>query len=161
MRDQINERFKNIRNKWVYVSLNTVEFKNIIQDITENIHSGNINVNEAINLVKIFKEKKTAWIKFKSVKGRSNQYCDCEVITKGNIKIKTKISCEFMMTAAILSDTPKSLKLYNSSFKRRKMSPTWKKTDKFSDGIDVPLEEEFTEEGYRLYKSYYLEKKGL
>ena len=30
----------------------------------------------------------------------------------------------------------------------------------FSDNIDVPLEEEFTEEGYRLYKSYYLEMKG-
>ena len=37
------------------------------------------------------------------------------------------------------------------------MAPSWKKTDSFSDGIDVPLEEEFTEEGYRLYKSYYLE----
>ena len=161
MRDQINEKFKDIRNKWVYVPLNKKEFKHIIQDITENIHAGNIGVNEAINLVKIFKEKRTAWIKFKSVKGRSNQYCDCEIITKSNVKIKTKISCEFMISADILSDTPKSLKLYKSSFKRKKMSPKWNKTDDFSDGIDVPLEEEFTEEGYRLYKSYYLEKKGL
>lgn len=158
MRDQINERFKNIRNKWIYVPLNKKEFKHIIQDITENIHSGNINVNEAISLVKIFKEKKKAWIKFKSVKGRSKQYCDCEIITKSNIKLKTKTSCEFMISAEILSDTPKSLKLYKSSFKRKKMSPSWKKTDNFSDGIDIPLEEEFTEEGYRLYKSYYLEK---
>ena len=157
MRDQINEKFKNTRNKWIYVPLNKKEFKHIIQDITENIHSGNINVDEAISLVKIFKEKKTAWIKFKSVKGRSKQYCDCEIITKSNIKLKTKLSCDFIISADILPDTPKTLKLYKSSFKRKKMSPSWKKTDNFTDGIDVPLEEEFTEEGYRLYKSYYLE----
>ena len=101
MRDQINERFKNIRNKWVYVPLNKKEFKNIIQDITTNIHDGNINVDEAIKLVKIFKEKKTAWIKLKSVKGRSKQYCDCEIITKSNIKLKTNVSCEFMLSAEI------------------------------------------------------------
>ena len=160
MRDQINEKFKDIRSKWIYIPLNKKEFNHIIQDITENIHTGNISVTEAINLVKIFKEKRTAWIKFKSVKGRSNQYCDCEIITKSNIKLKTKVSCEFMLSAEILSDTPKTLKLYKSSFKRKKMSPSWKKTDNFSDGIDIPLEEEFTEEGYRLYKSYYLEKQN-
>lgn len=158
MRDQINEKFKDVRNKWVYVPLDKKEFKHIIQDITENIHSGNIEVKEAIKLVKIFKEKKTAWIKLKSVKGRSKQYCDCEIITKSNIKLKTNVSCEFMLSAEILSDTPKTLKLYKSSFKKKKESPKWIKTDSFSDGIDIPLEEEFTEEGYRLYKAYYLEK---
>ena len=159
MRDQINEKFKDIRNKWVYIPLTKKEFKYIIQDITEHIHSGNINVKEAIDLVKIFKEKKTAWVKFKSVKGRSNQYCECDIITKSNIKLKIKVSCEFMILAEILPDTPKTLKLYKSTLKSKKMSPAWKKTDRFEDGIDVPLEEEFTEEGYRLYKSYYLEKK--
>ncbi len=157
MRDQINKRFKDIRNKWVYVPLNKKEFKNIIQDITECVHAGDISVKEAIDVVKIFKEKNTAWVKFKSVKGRSNQYCDCEIITKRNIKVKTKVSCEFILTADILPDTPKTLKLYKSSFKRKKMSPKWKKLDNFCDGISTPLEEEFTEEGYRLYKSYYLE----
>jgi len=160
MRDQINEKFKDVRNKWVYVPLNKKEFKHIIQDITENIHSGNICVKEAISLVKIFKEKKSAWIKFKNVKGRSKQYCSCEIITKSNTKIETKVSCEFMLAAEILSDTPKTLKLYKSSFKREKIKAKWKKSDMFSDNIDVPLEEEFTEEGYRLYKSYYLEMKG-
>jgi len=157
MRDQINYKFKDVRNKWIYVPLNTKEFKDIIQEITSSIHSGNISVKEAINLVKIFKEKRTAWIKFKHVKGRSNQFCVCEIITKNNTKIKTNISCEFVLKSTILEDTPKTLKLYRSSFKRKKMSPSWEKTDSFSDGISTPLEEEFTEEGYRLYKSYYLE----
>jgi len=160
MRDQINLKFKDVRNKWIYVPLETKEFKNIIQDITENINYGNINVKSAINLVKIFKEKRTAWVKFKNVKGRSNQFCVCEIITKDNIKVKTLISCEFVLSADILEDTPKSLKLYKSAFKRQKMKPTWKKTDSFCDGISTPIEEEFTEEGYRLYKSYYLEMRG-
>ena len=160
MRDQINKKFEGIRNKWIYVPLSKKEFNSIIQTITENIHSGFINVNEAISLVKIFKEKRKAWVKFKSVKGRSNQYCECEIITQSNIKLKTNLSCEFILSAEVLSDTPKTLKLYKSSFKRKKMSPAWKKVDNFSDGINVPLEEEFTEEGYRLYKSYYLEKQN-
>ena len=63
MRDQINYKFKDVRNKWIYVPLNSKEFKDIIQEITTSIHSGNINVKDAINLVKIFKEKRTAWIK--------------------------------------------------------------------------------------------------
>lgn len=158
MRDQINYKFKDVRNKWIYVPLNSKEFKDIIQEITTSIHSGNIKVKDAISLVKIFKEKRTAWIKLKHVKGRSKQFCVCEIITRNNIKLQTNVSCEFILKAEILSDTPKSLKLYKSSFKRKKMSPSWKKIDNFSDGIDTPLEEEFTEEGYRLYKSYYLEK---
>tara|TARA_B100001059_G_C17806843_1_gene569717 strand:- start:947 stop:1432 length:486 start_codon:yes stop_codon:yes gene_type:complete len=158
MRDQINERFKDVRNKWVYVPLNKKEFKDIVQEITVNIHSGNLKVAEAISLIKIFKEKKTAWIKFKSVKGRTNQFCSCEIITHNNKKININVSCDFIINSEILSDTPKSLKLYKSSLKRKKMSPSWKKTDSFSDNVDTPLEEEFTEEGYRLYKSYYLEK---
>ena len=158
MRDQINYKFKNVRNKWIYVPLNKKEFKDIIQEITTNIHSGKIKVSEAISLIKIFKEKKTAWIKFKSVKGRANQFCLCEIITVSNKKININVSCEFVLNAEILPETPKTLRLYKSSFKRKKMSPSWKKTDNFSDGIDVPLEEEFTEEGYRLYKSYYLER---
>ena len=74
MRNQINNKFKNTRNKWIYVPIKSEEFKHIIQDLTEGIKSGIIKAEEAINLVKIFKEKNTAWVKFKSVKGRSKQY---------------------------------------------------------------------------------------
>ena len=75
MRDQINNKFNGVRNKWIYVPVDSKEFKLIIQDLTSAIKLGSIKSHDAIDLVKIFKEKKNAWIKFKTVKGRTKQFC--------------------------------------------------------------------------------------
>ena len=159
MRNQINNKFKNTRNKWIYVPIKSKEFKHIIQDLTEGIKTGIIKAEDAINLVKIFKEKNTAWVKFKSVKGRSNQFCSCEIITFKNVKVSANLSCEFVLNAKILSETPKSLKLYKSKLNRSSRNKTWKKNDSFVDVIDYPsIEEELTEYGYEVYKSWQLEK---
>ena len=162
MRDQINNKFKNTRNKWIYVPIKSKEFKLIVQDLTEGIKSGVIKAEEAINLVKIFKEKNTAWVKFKSVKGRSKQYCSCEIITFKNIKVSANLSCDFVLNSEVLINTPKALKLYKSKLNRSARSKSWKKNDSFIDDINYPsVEEELTEYGYELYKSWQIEKKSM
>ena len=159
MRDQINNKFKDIRQKWVYIPLKTNEFSNVLDDITLAIKSGAVSSHEAIYLIKRFKDNKRGWIKFLSVKGRKNISALCEVITANNKKIKTELSCEFILNAEIISGTPKSLKLYKDKSKRSSRLKEWKKpNDGFVDPVTwPPVEEELTELGYELYKEWQLE----
>ena len=62
----------------------------------------------------------------------------------------------------MLSETPKFLKLYKSKLNRSSRNKTWKKNDSFVDVIDYPsIEEELTEYGYEVYKSWQLEKSNM
>ena len=69
MRDQINNKFKNIRQKWFYISLDCNEFSSVLDDITASIREGRLTSFEAIDLIKRFKENKKAWIKLIAVRG--------------------------------------------------------------------------------------------
>ena len=159
MRVHINKKFEGIRQKWVYIPLESKEFSKVLDDITLSIRNGNVSSFEAIDLIKRFKDNKKGWIKFISVKGRKNLYCLCEVITKSNKKIKTELNCEFILNSMILNGTPKSLKLYKDKYSRVSRSKEWKKpNDGFVDPIDwPPVEEELTELGYELYRDWHLE----
>lgn len=158
MRNQIKNKFKNTKHKWVYVSLRSKVFSDILDNITAAIQSGTVTASDAIGLIKDFKRNGKGWIKFKSVKGRKNLFCSCEVITRKNIKIKTDVSCEFIINSEMLAGTPKSLKLFSK--KSSSTKGAWKKPD---DGFvdpcdtDIPIEEEFTELGYQMYKEWHEE----
>lgn len=159
MRDQINNRFKDIRQKWIYIPLKGKEFSSVLDDITIAIRNNTITSSEAIELIKRFKGHGKGWLKFISVRGRKNLYCSCEVITANNKKIKTALNCEFILNAELISGTPKSLKLYKDKTKRTSRDKAWKKPDDgFVDPITwPPVEEELTELGYELYKEWQLE----
>ena len=159
MRDQINNKFKNIRQKWIYIPLGTKEFSVILDDMTSAIRIGTITASEGIELIKRFKANKQGWIKFLSVKGRKNLFCSCEVITANNKKIKTELNCEFILNSELMDGTPKSLKLYKDKTNRTARAKEWKKPDDgFIDPISwPPVEEELTELGYELYKDWQLE----
>jgi len=159
LRDQINNRFKGIRQKWLYIPLDCKEFSGILDVITFEIRENNISATEAIDLIKKFKQNKKGWIKFISVRGRKNLSCECEVITKSNKKIKTALNCDFVLNAEIMLGTPKSLKLYKDKFNRSSRLKDWKKPDDgFIDPIAYPpVEEELTELGYQMYKDWQLE----
>lgn len=161
MRDKIKEKFSVVKQKWVYVPLRSKVFSDILDNITANIQSGKVSASDAIDLIKDFKQNGKGWIKLNAVKGRKNLFCDCEVITKNNKKIKTAVSCEFILNAEMLVGTPKSLKLLN---KRKKINKgAWKKPDDgFVDPCNthIPIEEELTELGYQMYKEWHEEIKA-
>jgi len=105
-------------------------------------------------------EKEKAFIKLKHVKGRNDITCLCELITKDNKKIKTTVSGDAILNRCdLIQGTPKKLKLYksnDSSFNN------WEKPDdSFSDSFSIPLDEEFTADGYYLYKEFQLELRRL
>ena len=161
MRDKIKLKFLGIKQKWVYLPLKSKVFSEVLDDITSAIRNGVTSADDAIDLIKSFKRNKRGWLKLVSVKGRKNLFCLCEVITRKNVKIKTKVSCEFILSSEIINGTPKSLKLFKSSHKSSKGK--WKKPDDgFVDSSksDIPLEEEFTELGYQLYKEWHEEIKA-
>lgn len=156
MRDLLRKKFK--ANKWFYISTSSKEFKDLLNLFTLKISIGEISVSDAIDLIKSFKAHKKAWLKFKSVKGRNNLFCECLLITKNNIKIKTELNCDTVINSEVLSSSPKSLKLY-SLYNSKSV---WFKKDDFVDPIEYPkVEDELTECGYELYKSWQIEKKKL
>ena len=158
MRDQIKLKFLGIKQKWVYVSLKSKVFSDILDNITASIQKGEVTADDAIDLIKEFKRNKKGWIKLASVKGRKNLFCLCEVITRKNVKIKTETSCEFILQSELLNGTPKSLKLFKN--KRISSKGEWiKPDDGFIDpcDTDVPIEEELTELGYQMYKEWHEE----
>ena len=159
MRDMILNKFKNISHKWFTISLESKIFSKVIDDITNEIRCGHINASDAIELVSLFKKRNKAWIKLKSVSGRNNITCKCILITKDNKKIKTELNgSDVLYNTEVLSETPKKLKLYNT----KKDPLKWTKPDdNFYDDYDVPFEEEFTEDGYYMYKAFQLELRRL
>ena len=159
MRNTILNKFKDISHKWFTVSLESRVFSKVINDITKEVSTGNINANDAIDLVSLFKKRNKAWIKLKSVNGRNDIVCKCVLITVDNKKIKTEISgSDILNNATVLSRTPKSLKLYNTKKDPLKWS---KPDDSFFDGFSIPVEEELTEDGYYLYREFQLELRKL
>jgi hypothetical protein len=156
LRNQINNKFKYSRQKWIYIPIKSKAFSDILDKVTFEIKNQSLTAKEVIELISCFKEKNKAWVKFKSVKGRSNLYCECEVITKTNKKIKTAVSCELVLNGEILNGTPKSLKLYKSKKDKKYTSSAWEKPDDgFVDDISYPaVEDELTEFGYEVYKSW-------
>lgn len=159
MRSQIANKFVNVKHKWIYVPIKSNEFSKMLDDITTGIKASALTAKEAIDLIECFKQHKKAWIKFKSVRGRSNLFCECEVITKSNKKVKTAASCEFVLTSEMMPGTPKSLKLYNKKKTKKYTSRSWQRMpDNFVDNISYPpVEEELTELGYALYKEWQQE----
>ena len=160
MRESILRKFKDVSHKWFYLNIKDTAFNVILNDISGAIQAGDITANDAIKLVRSFKEKEKAFIKLKHVKGRNDIVCLCELITKDNKKIKTTVSGDTILNRCdLIQGTPKKLKLYksnDSSFKN------WQKPDdNFSDEFSTPLDEEFTEDGYYLYKEFQLELRRL
>ena len=159
MRQQIKNKFEHSRQKWIYIPIKSKAFSDILDIITLEIKKQSLSASEAIELIRCFKARNNAWVKFKSVRGRSNLYCECEVITKSNKKFKTAVSCEAVLNSVMLDGSPKSLKLYKLAKEKKYTAKAWKKPDDgFVDDIDYPpVEEELTEFGYELYKDWQQE----
>ena len=159
MKSIILNKFKDISHKWFTVSLESKVFSKVIDDITSEVRLGNINANDAISLVSLFKERNKAWIKLKSVNSRNDITCKCVLITSDNKKIKTELNGnDLLNNATVLNKTPKSLKLYNTKKDPLKWS---KPDDSFYDDFSIPVEEELTEDGYYLYREFQLELREL
>lgn len=165
MKELINKKFEGISHKWISIPLDSPEFnviKNtIVSEVSDNTSS--FTKHDAKLLTDIFKEKGFAWIKFLRVKGRKTLTCQCQIITKDNFKIDINLSCNSILELPLLEGTPKSLKLYKSG-EKIKQTHNWKKpNDGFYDTYEIPLDEEFTETGYILYKEFHeeLKSKGL
>ena len=158
MRDKIKLKFQGVKQKWFFVSLKSKTFSDILDSITKSIRKGEVSSEDAIDLIKAFKANKKAWVKLNAVKGRSNPFCLCEVITRKNVKIKTDLTCELILSSELLHGTPKSLKLFNKT--KASDKGKWKKpNDGFVDPVnsDIPIEEELTELGYQMYKDWHEE----
>ena len=156
MRELIKEKFKDHKQKYFFFSLKSKTFSNLLDIITAQIASGEVQSKSAISLIKSFKFNGKGWLKLKAVRGRSNQYCECLAITEDNVKFTINIDCNEVLEAEILVSSPKSLKLFKKEKKRIKRGSNWKKPDDgFSDDITSPsIEEELTEVGYELYKDW-------
>lgn len=154
MKDIIKDKFKNIKHKWIYFELDSKTFSKILNEITDLIKKGEYNKNNAMSLVQSFKFQEKVFVKFIKTVGRKNFSCLCKIIDKDNKKIEILLSPEEVISANILSDTPKSLKLYKNNIKTKGV---WKKPDDgFVDpcNTDIPIEEELTELGYTMYKDW-------
>lgn len=162
MRELIKEKFKNHTQKYFFFSLKSKTFSNLLDVITAQIASGEVQSNLAISLIKSFKSNGKGWLKLKSVRGRSNQYCECLAITESNLKFTVYVDCNEVLESEILISSPKSLKLFKKEKKRFKRGSSWKKPDDgFNDNIISPtIEEELTEVGYELYKDWQEEIRG-
>tara|TARA_R100000773_G_C4195821_1_gene100033 strand:- start:32 stop:577 length:546 start_codon:yes stop_codon:yes gene_type:complete len=153
MKDKIKEKFFGIKHKWIYFNIDSKEFQDILNVITESIRSKKITSKNAISLTKCFKFHEKAFVKFIKTAGRKNFTCLCQIIDKENNKLEIKFKPEEILESALLSDTPKSLKLYKT---KESNKGAWKKPDDgFLDDIQYPpIEEELTELGYRMYKDW-------
>lgn len=159
MREAIKNKFKDNKQKYFFFSLKSKTFSDLLNKITVSIASGEIDSKPAIHLIKSFKSNGKGWLKLKSVRGRTNLYCECYAITEDNFKFIINVSCDEVLNAEILSTSPKSQKLFKKEKKRVKRGSNWKKPDDgFTDDITSPtIEEELTEVGYELYKDWQTE----
>lgn len=162
-RELINEKFEGVSHKWLMSDINDSEiFKTIKNVIFDAKDQYKFNDKEDIsNLVKTFKNHGFFFFKFLKCSGRSKITCHCQLISSKGIKIPFEIGCDELLKLPLLDGTPKSLGLYKNS---KKVNSTWKKpNDGFSDSFEIPLDYEFTEDGYHLYKGYMEEiaSKGM
>ena len=152
MKDKIKLKFSGVKHKWIYFHIDTQTFQNVIDVISTKIHNKEIKSKDAINLVKCFKKQEKVFLKFIKTVGRKNFTCLCHIIDKDNNKIDINLKPEILLSASLLGNTPKAMKLY----KLEKSKGIWKKPDDgFIDPISYPpVEEELTELGYAMYKDW-------
>ena len=162
MKDRIKEKFLNQRHKWIWFHIDSNEFYNIVDILTESIKANKYNASNAMDLIKSFKFHEKAFVKFLKFKGRKDFLCACHIIDKENNKIEINLSPDSVLNANILLSSPKSLKLYKSD---KKQKGKWKKPDDgFVDPVEYPpVEEELTELGYSMYKDWQeeIQRSGL
>lgn len=159
MREELNNKFAGIKHKWFSFSLKSNEFSIVLDRITEGIKQQEISKDNAINLVKTFKENNFVFVKYKNAVGRSKVQASCEIIDKDNNKLKIILNPNIVINANVLKGTPKGLKLYKKISKKK---GAWKKPeDGFVDPVQYPpVEEELTELGYEMYKDWHNEIKA-
>ena len=159
MREQLNNKFLGIKHKWITIPVKSSEFGIVLDRITKGISDKEISKDNAVNLVKSFKDNNFVFIKYKNAIGRSNIQASCEIIDKDNNKLKIILSPNTIISADILEGTPKGLKLYKKISKKK---GDWKKPDDgFVDPVQYPpVEEELTELGYEMYKDWHNEIKN-
>lgn len=158
MRQDILKKFEGVSHKWFYVDIEDINFKYVMSALENSIRQGLFLAKDSIDLMKAFKIKNKAFVKLKSLRGRSNISCICELVTKENKKFSFEIPGNIVLRFDVIGGTPKKLKLYDLS----KESNDWQKpNDGFDDDFDFPLDEEFTELGYKMYKEYQLELRRL
>ena len=152
MKDKIKLKFSGVKHKWIYFHIDTQAFQKVIDVISNKVHNKEIKSKEAINLVKCFKKQEKVFLKFIKTVGRKNFTCLCHIIDKDNNKIDIFLKPETLLSANLLGNTPKAMKLY----KLEKSKGIWKKpNDGFVDPISYPpVEEELTELGYAMYKDW-------
>ena len=153
MKDEIKEKFSGIKHKWIYYHIDTKTFHDVVDTITDKIHSKEIKSKDAINIVKCFKKQEKVFLKFIKTVGRKNFSCLCQIVDNNNNKIDILIEPSVLLDSHLLSGTPKSMKLYNTGEKSKGI---WQKpNDGFLDPISYPpVEEELTELGYEMYKEW-------
>lgn len=158
----IDLKFEGISHKWVTVNFEEESFPLIKNEIiiAKKSASNKVETDEFLHLAKCFKFQGFGFIKFlKNVGSKNNFRCECNLVTEKNFKHTFRISPSILYQLPLLTGTPKSNKLYK--LEKGKRSNNWKKpNDGFSDDIDVPLDYEFTEDGYYLYKGYYEEQQA-
>jgi len=152
MKDEIKIKFSGVKHKWIYFHIDTQTFQNVIDVISNKIHNKEIKSKEAIRLVKCFKKQEKVFLKFIKTVGRKNFSCLCHIIDENNNKLDIKLSPEVLLSANLLRNTPKAMKLY----KLEKSKGIWiKPNDGFLDPVSYPpVEEELTELGYAMYKDW-------
>lgn len=159
MRDQLNNKFTGVKHKWFAFPFKSNDFSIILDRLTIGIKDNEISKDNAMHLVKSFKENDFVFVKYKNAIGRSKIQASCELIDKDNNKLKVILNPDVVIDSRILEGTPKGLKLYR---KISKPKGEWKKpNDGFIDTVQYPLvEEELTELGYEMYKDWHNEIKS-
>lgn len=157
-REQLKDKFLNTKHKWIFYEIDSNVFDLVLNVITKSINQKEVSSKNSMALIKSFKFHEKVFIKYKRATGRSNINCECEIINKENEKISFFLPVNVVLNGELLNGTPKSLKLYKSG---KKDKGVWKKpNDGFIDPISYPaIEEELTELGYKLYKSFQEELK--
>ena len=152
MKDKIKLKFSGVKHKWIYFHIDTQTFQSVIDVISEKVHSKEIKSKDAIKLVKCFKRQEKVFLKFIKTVGRKNFNCLCHIIDENNNKLEISLTPENLLSANLLGNTPKAMKLYKSE----KSKGEWKKPDDgFIDPVSYPpVEEELTELGYEMYKDW-------
>ena len=152
MKDKIKLKFSGVKHKWIYFHIDTQTFQNVIDVISAKVHSKEIKSKDAIKLVKCFKRQEKVFLKFIKTVGRKNFNCLCHIIDENNNKLEISLAPENLLSANLLGNTPKAMKLY----KLEKSKGEWKKPDDgFIDPVSYPpVEEELTELGYAMYKDW-------
>lgn len=159
MKDKLKLKFLNHKHKWIWFHTDSEVFKEVIECFTDNISKNNMTSSSAKSITNCFKFHEKVFLKYVKTVGRKNFKCLCHIIDKDNNKLEIMLMPQDVLDANILSGTPKSLKLYKTNIKDRN---NWTKPDDgFIDPIEYPpVEEELTELGYEMYKSWQLEIKN-